>query len=501
MLCVFYFFNSTAQKFTFCAVLFLRWDGVKICFCFAIVWKIIVPLSCKLFAIAMKKLTSSNVVSKQFLKSKKMTYPETLTYLYSQMPEYQRIGHLAYKPGLDNSLRLDTIFGHPHRRYKTVHVGGTNGKGSTSHLLAAVLQESGYKVGLYTSPHLIDFRERIRVNGKMIEQEYVVQFVEKYREAFEPIMPSFFELTMEMAFLYFAEQNVDVAVIEVGMGGRLDSTNIISPDLSIITNIGFDHMKHLGNTLPKIAGEKAGIIKPNTPVVIGEAGNEEVKRVFAEKAESENAPIVFAEAAFDDFSAKNTRKGWIFQTAEYPDLFGSLGGFAQEKNAKTVLCAINELKKTGYKIPQQAVYEGFAHVTKLTGLMGRWQTLSENPKIVCDTAHNVHGIHYVSQQLQAERYQTLRIVFGVVDDKDVQAMLALLPKNAVYYFTKPSIERALNEKELAKQAADFGLKGKTYLSVSQAIQAAVENSDEGDFIFIGGSNFVVAEGILTVIEG
>lgn len=433
-----------------------------------------------------------------------MTYPETLTYLYNQMPEYQRIGHLAYKPGLENSLKLDAIFGQPHRRYRTIHVGGTNGKGSTSHLLAAILQESGYKVGLYTSPHLIDFRERIRVNGEMVEEEYVVQFVEKYREAFEPIMPSFFELTMEMAFLYFDEQQVDVAVIEVGMGGRLDSTNVISPDLSIITNIGFDHMKYLGNTLPKIAAEKAGIIKPHTPVVIGEMGNEEIKQVFVEKAETEKAPILFSEMVFDDFSAEKTPKGWLFHTKEYPRLFGSLGGFAQEKNAKTVLCAIDELKKMGCRIPQQAVYEGFANVAKLTGLMGRWQTIGENPKIVCDTAHNVNGICYVTKQLQTEKYKTLRIVFGVVDDKDVDAMLAVLPKNAVYYFTKPSIERALSEEKLAEKAATFGLTGSSYSSVSLALEAAKkdasipiaeqnQSADKNDFIFVGGSNFIVAD--------
>ena len=430
------------------------------------------------------------------IKSKTMTYPETLTYLYSQMPEYQRIGDSAYKPGLENSLKLDAIFKHPHRHYKTIHVGGTNGKGSTSHLLAAVLQESGYKVGLYTSPHLVDFRERIRVNGEMISEEYVVQFVKKYRTQFEPIKPSFFELTMEMAFLYFVEQGVDVAVIEVGMGGRLDSTNIISPDLSIITNIGFDHMKHLGDTLPKIAGEKAGIIKPNTPVVIGEIGNEDIKQVFSEKAKSENAPIVFAETYFDDFSAEKTQKGWLFHTKEYPDLFGSLGGFSQEKNAKTALCAIRELQKLGYKIPQEAVYNGFAFVVALTGLMGRWQTLSESPKIVCDTAHNVHGIRYVTEQLQTEKYKTLRILFGVVNDKDVGAMLERLPKNAVYYFTKPSVERALCEKELAKQAVVFGLEGKTYSTVSLAIETAKEDAGVDDFIFIGGSNFVVSDALV-----
>ena len=426
-----------------------------------------------------------------------MTYPETLSYLYSQIPEYQRIGDSAYKPGLDNSLRLDALFGYPHRRYKIIHVGGTNGKGSTSHLLAAILQESGYKVGLYTSPHLIDFRERIRVNGTMIDEQYVVQFVEAYRADFEPIMPSFFELTMMMAFLYFAEQQVDVAVVEVGMGGRLDSTNIISPDLSVITNIGYDHMKFLGDTLPKIAAEKAGIIKLNTPVVIGEAGNDEVRRVFSEKAESEDAPIHFAETAINDFSAEKIPLGWRFYTLEYPDLFGSLGGFAQEKNARTTLCAVRELQKLGYNISKPAVYSGFAHVAQLTGLMGRWQTLNEYPKIVCDTAHNLQGILDVAEQLKTEHYDTLRIVFGVVNDKDVSAMLAVMPKNAVYYFTKPVVERALCEGELAKQAAEFGLQGKTYPTVALAIEAA-KAASENDFIFIGGSNFVVADALCAV---
>ena len=416
------------------------------------------------------------------------------------MPEYQRIGHLAYKPGLENSHKLDAIFGHPHRQYKTIHVGGTNGKGSTSHLLAAILQESGYRVGLYTSPHLLDFRERIRIDGQMISEEYVVQFVEKYRHQFEPVMPSFFELTMEMAFLYFAEQQVDVAVIEVGMGGRLDSTNIISPVLSVITNIGFDHMKYLGDTLPKIAAEKAGIIKPYTPVVIGEMVNDEIRQVFEEKAEAEKAPIVFSELAFKEFTAESTAKGWLFQTEEYPDLLGSLGGFAQEKNAKTVLCAVEELKKAGCRISQYAVYKGFADVSKLTGLMGRWQTLSENPKIICDTAHNVNGIGYVVEQLQAEKYETLRIIFGVVDDKDVDAMLALLPKNAVYYFTKPSIERALSEEKLIEKAAAFGLVGNSYPSVSLALETVRFDSAQrplgkNDFVFIGGSNFIVADAL------
>ena len=412
-----------------------------------------------------------------------MTYEETLDYLYSQMPEYQRIGHLAYKPGLDNSLKLDELFGHPHTKFKTIHVGGTNGKGSTSHLLAAILQKSGYKTGLYTSPHLVDFRERIRVNGEIVPKDYVVEFVKKYRDGFEPIMPSFFELTMEMAFLYFAEQKVDVAVIEVGLGGRLDSTNIISPDLSIITNIGLEHTQYLGDTLPKIAAEKAGIIKPETPVVIGEAGDEEVKRVFAQKAEEMNAPIVFAESRITE----NHR--------QFPDVHSQLKGFAQSHNTNTVLTAVNELRKIGYTIPSEAIYNGFENVVELTGLMGRWQTLQENPKIICDTGHNAHGIRYIAEQLSQEKYEKLHIVFGMVNDKDTRAVLNLLPKNALYYFTKPSNERAMKEETLAEQAAAQRLRGKTFQTVAHAVAEAQKNADKNDLIFIGGSSFVVADAL------
>ncbi len=424
-----------------------------------------------------------------------MTYPETLEYLYTQMPEYQRVGHLAYKPGLENSLRLDAIFNRPHQQYKTIHVGGTNGKGSTSHLLAAILQQSGYKVGLYTSPHLVDFRERIRVNGEMVPQKYVVDFVKKYRERFEPVMPSFFELTMEMAFLYFAEQKVDVAVVEVGLGGRLDSTNIISPDLCVITNIGFDHMQYLGNTLPEIAAEKAGVIKPHTPVVIGESDDEEVKKVFTGKADSENAPIIFAETVLNDFSARRVDDEWIINTREYPDLIYKLNGFAQEKNAKTVLAAVAELKKIGYGIPKDAVYSGFARVVELTGLKGRWQVLREKPKTVCDTGHNAHGIRYIVEQLKQEKYNRLHVVFGMVNDKDIASVLAMLPRQAVYYFTRASVERALNEKTLAEQAAAFGLQGETFETVAEAMKSVQKNADENDFIFIGGSSFIVADAL------
>lgn len=429
-----------------------------------------------------------------------MTYDETLDYLYHQMPEYQRIGDKAYKPGLDNSLALDGIFDHPHRRYKTIHVGGTNGKGSVSHLLAAILQESGYKVGLYTSPHLIDFRERIRVNGEMISREFVMDFVEQYRKQFEPVMPSFFELTMEMAFLYFAQREVDIAVIEVGLGGRLDSTNIISPDLSIITNIGFDHMKQLGNTLPKIAAEKAGIIKSYTPVVIGETGNAEVTQVFIDKAQSVNAPIVFAELYMNNFKAEKCESGWLlFHADGYPGIKSELRGLAQDKNARTVLTAVEVLLETGYVIPKASVYKGFANVTSITGLMGRWQQLQTSPKIICDIAHNAHGIQYVAEQLQSENFNRLHMVFGMANDKDIDPVFSLLPRDAVYYFTKASVERALDEKILARQAETHGLNGESFSSVKEAIEAAKENADKNDLIFIGGSSFIVADALLLFI--
>ncbi|MFA7493740.1 MAG: folylpolyglutamate synthase/dihydrofolate synthase family protein, partial [Proteiniphilum sp.] len=415
--------------------------------------------------------------------------------LYQQMPEYQRIGDKAYKPGLDNSLALDKIVDHPHRRYKTIHVGGTNGKGSTSHLLAAILQESGYKVGLYTSPHLIDFRERIRVDGKMINCEFVTDFVEQYREQFEPIMPSFFELTMEMAFLYFAQQEVDVAVVEVGLGGRLDSTNIISPDLSIITNIGFDHMKQLGNTLPKIAVEKAGIIKAYTPVVIGEMGSMEVTQVFIDKAQSVSAPLVFAELYMNNFKAERSDSGWLFHADGYPDVKGELKGLAQDKNARTVLTAVEVLLETGYEIPKDAVYKGFANVIHITGLSGRWQQLQISPKIICDIAHNAHGIRYVAEQLKSENFAKLHIVFGMANDKDIESVLSLLPQKAIYYFTKASIERALNEKIVANRAEAYGLQGRSFSTVAEAVKAAKENADKNDLIFIGGSSFIVADAL------
>lgn len=424
-----------------------------------------------------------------------MNYDETLNYLYNQMPEFQRIGHLAYKPGLDNSYKLDAIFERPHTRYKTIHVGGTNGKGSTSHLITSILIQSGYKVGLYTSPHLIDFRERIRVNGEMVSKEYVIEFVEKYRAQFEPVMPSFFELTMEMAFKYFEEQEVDVAVIEVGLGGRLDSTNIISPEMCVITNIGFDHVQFLGNSLEAIAREKAGIIKPHTPVVIGEASDQNIRNVFVNKAGQEEAPIIFAEEEIIDFVSKRDEDGLHFSGGGFNNIKSQLNGLAQEKNARTVITAIKELTKIGYSITDDAVYTGFEYVVMLTGLMGRWQQLSDKPRIICDTGHNSHGIKYIVEQLRNEQYDNLHIVFGMVNDKDVSSVLELMPKDAKYYFTRASIERALTPEEIAKKALVYGLRGDTYDNIKQAIDAAKQNADENDLIFIGGSSFIVADAL------
>ena len=427
-----------------------------------------------------------------------MTYKETIEYLYNQLPVYQKIGGAAYKEGLDNSQALDSYFAHPHARYKTIHVAGTNGKGSTSHLLAAILQEAGYKVGLYTSPHLIDFRERIRVNGEKISEQYVVDFVDKHREAYEPIHPSFFELTMMMSFCYFADMKVDVAVIEVGLGGRLDSTNIIAPVLSVITNISFDHMQFLGNTLEKIAIEKAGIIKKDIPVIIGEAEGE-VRTVFEETAERVGAPIIFAEDEKMIRSKLSTASGWLLETKYYSQLKGELFGYAQLKNAATVLCAIRELQKIGFSLPSKAVYNGFAYVTRLTGLMGRWQVIQElNPKIVCDTGHNVAGIQYITTQLQNEKYDTLHIVLGMVNDKDISSVLSLLPKKAIYYFTRASIPRAMDERILQSMAQKHGLTGYSYQTVAEAVSAAKDWATSNDFIFIGGSNFIVADALIAL---
>lgn len=422
-----------------------------------------------------------------------MTYEETITYLYNSAPLFQNVGGDAYKEGLETTLTLDKHFGHPHRKFRTIHVAGTNGKGSCSHTLAAILQSAGYKVGLYTSPHLVDFRERIRVNGEMIPRQRVIDFVEQHRSFFEPLHPSFFELTTAMAFNYFAEQQVDVAVIEVGLGGRLDCTNIIRPDLCVITNISFDHIQFLGDTLAKIAAEKAGIIKPGIPVVIGET-TPETKPVFMETAQKQGAPIHFAEEEQLVVSHLPQNGKNYYWTRDYPHLEGELGGLCQVYNTNTLMSAIRVLTSIGYKIEEEHVRRGFANVCALTGLMGRWQKIQESPAAFCDTGHNKAGIELILKQLSIQKYHHLHIVIGMVNDKDIRGVLDMLPRNATYYFTKASVSRALNEREVQRLAKEVaGLEGNTYPNVKEAFEAANANAQKDDFIFVGGSTFIVAD--------
>lgn len=414
-----------------------------------------------------------------------MNYQETTEYLFNSTPVFEKIGAKAYKPGLQTTFALDDHFGHPHQKYKTIHIAGTNGKGSSSHTLAAILQSQGYKVGLYTSPHLVDFRERIRVNGECVPEQYVIDFVEENRAFFEPLHPSFFELTTAMALKYFAEQKVDYAVIEVGLGGRLDCTNIITPILSIITNISFDHTQFLGNTLAEIAGEKAGIIKPGVPVVIGEY-LPETRTVFENKAKSENAPILFAQ----DFDV--TR----LESSETCDVDMELKGSYQERNKKTILTALHILRQK-LAISDEAIREGFAHVCELTGLRGRWEKLNDAPLTICDTGHNLAGWNYLVPQINSVKAETKHIVFGMVDDKDVAHVLQLLKEtleNRVkYYWTQPSTKRAIPVENLRELALKLDLRGNAYHSVKEAYNAAIENAEKGDFVFIGGSSYVVAD--------
>ncbi len=422
-----------------------------------------------------------------------MTYQETIEYLFNSAPLFQHVGGDAYKEGLSNTHKLDEHFGHPHKKFHTIHVGGTNGKGSCSHTIAAILQSAGYKVGLYTSPHLVDFRERIRVNGEMVPQEYVIRFVEEHRSFFEPLHPSFFELTTAMAFNYFAESKVDVAVIEVGLGGRLDCTNIITPDLSIITNISFDHTQFLGNTLSQIASEKAGIIKKGVPVVIGEC-TDETRPVFIKQAKDVNSPITLSDEENLVISSESTiNSKRIYNTKPYKELYGELGGLCQEKNTNTILTAVAQLNKLGYNLSEENVRKGFANVCALTGLMGRWQKLNESPTLICDTGHNVGGISYIVNQLEQQSYKNLRIVMGMVNDKDINGVLAMLPKDAIYYFTKASVKRALDEKQLEALGKEHFLQGRSYTNVITATKAALEEAEEDDLIFVGGSSFIVAD--------
>ena len=427
-----------------------------------------------------------------------MNYLETVNYLFNIAPVFEHIGASAYKEGLDNTYLLDEHFGHPHRKFKSIHIAGTNGKGSCSHTLAAILQNDGYKVGLYTSPHIMDFRERIKINGECISKEYVIEFVNQEKSLFEKIHPSFFEVTTALAFKYFAEQHVDYAIIEVGLGGRLDCTNIITPILSIITNISFDHTNFLGNTLEKIAKEKAGIIKPNIPVIIGETTNE-TKPVFKTCAESMNAEIIYADENDEIISFTMNEDGGItYNTRSFGIIQGELGGLYQKKNTNTILHAVRFLYNQHIIKNKGSINNGFYNVCRLTGLIGRWQKVGSNPSVICDTGHNVGGWTYISRQLQVQKYNKLHIVFGMVNDKDVDGVMCLLPKNAHYYFTKPQSKRAIPEKDIQRKAMTHGLAGDCYNDVPSAYTAAKKMATPDDMIFIGGSSYIVSDLLLYI---
>ena len=417
-----------------------------------------------------------------------MTYEQAVQYLFDSAPMFQNVGAAAYKEGLGGTLALDEYFGHPHRHYRTIHVGGTNGKGSVCHTLAAILQAQGYRVGLYTSPHLVDFRERIRVNGKKISKKRVVDFVKEFKinkfkiqNSDGALSFSFFELATALAFKYFEEQKVDFAVIEVGLGGRLDCTNIIQPVLSVITNISFDHVQFLGDTLPKIASEKAGIIKPGIPVCIGENVNPEVKAVFQDKAKEVGAPIAFAE---DEAQIQNSK--FKIQRA--------LQGLCQEKNQQTILTSVRLLRERGIEISDEAIKRGFKEVCTMTGLMGRWQILNKKPLTICDTAHNKGGLEYIFRHLATLPHRRLHFVFGMVSDKDVDAVLSMMPKDALYYFTQASVKRAMPAEELEKRALSmFNFQCSIFNDVKTAFIAAKDEASSEDIIYIGGSTFIVAD--------
>ena len=424
-----------------------------------------------------------------------MTYQEAIEYLYAATPVFQQVGTTAYKPGLETTHTLDTHYGHPHRCYRTIHVGGTNGKGSTSHTIAAVLQASGYRVGLFTSPHLLDFRERIRVNGEMVSEDFVCRFVEEAKPLIEERSPSFFEITTLMAFDYFRQAQVDFAVIEVGLGGRLDCTNIISPIASVITSISKDHTQLLGDTLEAIAREKAGIIKPHTPIIIGRGESPEVREVFVKKAAEEEAPIIFAEEAVHIKAQTPEFPGQSF-TLEgeeaLPYDFG-LGGLVQRDNFRAIYATIQELRRQGIAISEEAFRDGLRDVVSLTGLRGRWEVLSQHPTLICDTAHNEDGVRYIVEQLRSLQ-RPLHIIFGMVNDKDIRGVLQRLPKEARYYFTAASVPRALAPEDLQALAEQYGLQGSTYPNVHEALIAARKAANpDTDILFVGGSNFLISD--------
>jgi dihydrofolate synthase/folylpolyglutamate synthase len=436
-----------------------------------------------------------------------MNYPQTVEYLYSQLPLFTRVGPSAYKADLINTLELCKRLDNPQHKFKSVHVAGTNGKGSTSHMLAAVLQTAGYKTGLYTSPHLKDFRERIRINGAMISEQEVVDFVAAHKVDFEEISPSFFEMTVALAFDFFAREKVDIAIIEVGLGGRLDSTNIITPLLSVITNIGWDHMNILGDTLQLIAAEKAGIIKPNIPVIIGEY-QPEVAGIFIEKANLEKSEILFASEVLsevehhltadeDEHHLEVTLKSLDPSVFRLPEMNFRLDltGTYQVKNLKTVVLAVRELRLNGFEIADNQLGSALSKVGLLTGLHGRWETLSKHPLTICDTGHNPEGIQEVLKNIAAVKYDQLHFVIGMVNDKDLSKILGILPENAIYYFCKPDIPRGLAAESLQQEAASFGLRGEAYPSVKDALRSAQQNAGKNDLIFVGGSTFVVAEAV------
>lgn len=421
-------------------------------------------------------------------------YRQTLDWLYNQLPMFSRIGAPAYKPGLETTIELDRLLQNPHLNFKSVHVGGTNGKGSTSHMIAAVLQSQGYKTGLYTSPHLTDFRERMRIDGEMIPQKEVTDFIKKWQATGSELKPSFFELTMMMAFDWFSREKVDIAVIEVGMGGRLDSTNIITPLLSVITNISFDHTQFLGDTLEKIAIEKAGIIKPGVPVAIGEAEGE-IKDIFCEKAINENSPIYFAQEETEAYRlARTVANDWKLTTPDGMEIIVPLKGGYQDKNIRTAICALKILRNNGLEIDDKAFAGGLSNAPKLTGLRGRWEVLREKPKVICDTGHNLAGISENMKTLSMlYPGRKVRFVLGFVSDKDVAHIVNLFPLDGIYYFTKAALPRAMKAEDVALHFSGNGLHGTVVADVASAYRKAVEEAEEDDIIYIGGSTFVVAD--------
>lgn len=423
-----------------------------------------------------------------------MTYQETTDFLFNQIPMFEKQGKSGYKPGLDTTLLLDRHFGHPHRNYKTIHVAGTNGKGSCSHTIAAILQLCGYKVGLYTSPHLLDFRERIRVNGIPVSEQYVVDFVEHEKSFFLPLKPSFFEITTAMAFKYFNDMEVDVAVVEVGLGGRLDCTNIIQPVLSVITNVSLDHTQFLGNSIESIAKEKGGIIKANVPVVIGEY-NDTTKNIFLNIAAERSTEVVFAEDNQEVLHNHTDGKARYYTTKSFGEIKGCLTGEYQVKNTNTIL-NVYKLLKDIFQInadENNLLGDAFSKVDKLTGLQGRWQKVSECPLTLCDTGHNLAGWHHIASQLSTIKCRHLHIVFGMVDDKDYKSVISILPQNAFYYFTQTNSKRSLDKDIIKREADSHGLKGACFEDVHEAYNSAKNNANEEDAIFVGGSTYIVSD--------